>query len=138
MDEQSSEQFPALPLTTLFSSSGAADKREETSLIPEIKLHNKLKRSLEAPLLPLLSKPKPALTAEQVPLSPGLSVPLGDECQGQAGLSRAGGSFIARETSGKCRELHTGSLTDQKWGCPAVFYRTLQKSNLFILGKLLI
>lgn len=31
------------------------DKREETSLVPEIKLHNKLKCSLKALLLPLLS-----------------------------------------------------------------------------------
>lgn len=54
-----------------------ADKREETSLIPEIKLHNKLKRSLEAPLLPLLSKPKPALTAEQVPAVIGARCPFG-------------------------------------------------------------
>lgn len=54
VDEQSWELFPAPALTTVFSSSGVADKREETSLVPEIELHNKLKGSLEAPLLPLL------------------------------------------------------------------------------------
>jgi len=73
------------------------NKWEETSLVPEIRLHNKLKCSLKALLLPLLSihiKPKTVTTdfrARSGFLSLVLrlkTVPLGNRCHGPDGAHR--------------------------------------------------